>query len=57
MTISDTMDLAELRACMGSDATIAQAEIMRDRPSALYPGEDTADVSEGAWNNMLEASI
>lgn len=54
MQINEGMNLADLAERMGTEATEAEAEAMRDLLVQGFDGQDTADVPEADWLNMLD---
>jgi hypothetical protein len=54
MKIEKNMSLADLAQYMGSDATETDASIMRDLLVGRHPGENTADIDDGEWTDMLD---
>jgi hypothetical protein len=54
MKIERNMDVNELCQRMGSDATEAEAKRMRDLLVTRYDDEDTDDVDDGEWLEMLQ---
>jgi hypothetical protein len=57
MTISSTMNLSELAERMGGEATEQNAKIMRDLLVEKFNGEDTRDIPESEWLEMLDQTV
>jgi len=54
MNINRNMSIYDLALRMGSDATEEQAEAMRVLLIAAgHDGDDTADIPENEWNDLL----
>ncbi len=53
MKIASNMNLHQLVERMGADATTDQADVPRDLLVARFDGQDTADVPEGEWLDMM----
>lgn len=54
MQIATNMNLNDLMERMGDVATQGEAELMRDLLVEQFDGQDTADVQEAAWMELLE---
>lgn len=53
MLISDTMNLADLAAIMGSGHANADAATMRDLLVEQYNGHDTAEIAAAGWEDLV----
>lgn len=57
MQIATNMNLNDLMERMGDVATQDEAELMRDLLVEQFDGQDTADVPEAAWMELLEKAV
>lgn len=56
MIVSATMDLGQLAECMGAVYGEDEAREMRDLLVAEHDGEDTHEIPDDVWVNLVEAA-
>lgn len=57
MLITSNMNLGDLAERMGAEATESDARAMRDILVDRFDGQDTSEISESVWLEMLDESV